>query len=61
MIYISLERVLLVKHKILSFKFQGKYIPYLTNLILQKQKEGKKEDYLNLKGILMGNAMLNPV
>ncbi|KAL2329144.1 hypothetical protein Fmac_022571 [Flemingia macrophylla] len=39
--------------------YAGHYVPQLADLIYERNKEGKKDSYINLKGILVGNAVLD--
>ena len=37
----------------------GHYIPQLANVIVEENKKASKENYINFKGILIGNAYMD--
>ncbi|KAK3408687.1 hypothetical protein EUGRSUZ_J00874 [Eucalyptus grandis] len=39
--------------------YAGHYVPQLSELILDNNKKLSKEDYINLKGLMIGNALLD--
>ncbi|KAL2939076.1 Serine carboxypeptidase-like 34 [Bienertia sinuspersici] len=39
--------------------YAGHYVPQLAELIFDRNKEASKEDFINLKGFLIGNALLD--
>ncbi|KAK6931732.1 Peptidase S10, serine carboxypeptidase [Dillenia turbinata] len=39
--------------------YAGHYVPQLAELIYKRNKQARKDSYINLKGIMMGNAVLN--
>uniref|UniRef100_A0A452YS88 Carboxypeptidase n=1 Tax=Aegilops tauschii subsp. strangulata TaxID=200361 RepID=A0A452YS88_AEGTS len=52
------------QHKMKEFyiageSYAGHYIPQLANAIVEENKKASKENYINLKGILIGNAYMD--
>ncbi|KAH7521191.1 hypothetical protein FEM48_Zijuj07G0007200 [Ziziphus jujuba var. spinosa] len=39
--------------------YAGHYVPQLSELIFDQNKDASKEDYINLKGLMVGNAALD--
>lgn len=39
--------------------YAGHYVPQLANVIVQENKKASKENYINFKGILIGNAYMD--
>ncbi|KAF8697795.1 hypothetical protein HU200_035281 [Digitaria exilis] len=39
--------------------YAGHYVPQLANVILEENKKASKENYINFKGILIGNAYMD--
>ncbi|KAI6669445.1 hypothetical protein NL676_004330 [Syzygium grande] len=39
--------------------YAGHYVPQLSELILDSNKKVSKEDYINLKGLMIGNSLLD--
>uniref|UniRef100_K4AK33 Carboxypeptidase n=1 Tax=Setaria italica TaxID=4555 RepID=K4AK33_SETIT len=53
-----------LQHKAKEFyiageSYAGHYIPQLANVILEENKKASKENYINFKGILIGNAYMD--
>uniref|UniRef100_A0A0D9XM04 Carboxypeptidase n=1 Tax=Leersia perrieri TaxID=77586 RepID=A0A0D9XM04_9ORYZ len=52
------------QHKMKEFyiageSYAGHYIPQLANVIVEQNKIASKENYINLKGIMIGNAYMD--
>ncbi|VAH17737.1 unnamed protein product [Triticum turgidum subsp. durum] len=52
------------QHKMKEFyiageSYAGHYIPQLANVIVEENKKASKENYINFKGILIGNAYVD--
>ncbi|XBJ09752.1 hypothetical protein VPH35_014768 [Triticum aestivum] len=52
------------QHKMKEFyiageSYAGHYVPQLANLIVDENKKASNENYINLKGILIGNAYMD--
>ncbi|KAL8058433.1 hypothetical protein ABFX02_03G017400 [Erythranthe guttata] len=39
--------------------YAGHYVPQLAELVVDKNKNATKDDYINIKGIMIGNAVLD--
>ncbi|XP_054823746.1 serine carboxypeptidase-like 34 [Prosopis cineraria] len=39
--------------------YAGHYVSQMCELIVKKNRDGSKEEYINLKGLMMGNALLD--
>ncbi|KAJ7954550.1 Carboxypeptidase [Quillaja saponaria] len=41
--------------------YAGHYVPQLADLIYERNKKGSRDSYINLKGFMIGNAVINDV